>query len=385
MRIRSILVLSFLLSASLFVQAQITIGVDLSTTGGAASLGMPAKNALTFAPAEIAGLKVKYVVYDDASDPTMAVQNVKRLILENKIDALVGPSITATSLAVIDTVSELKTPMFSFGSATVIVAPMDAKRKWVFKIGGNDDLYIAAMLRNMVRKGVKTVSIIATDDPFGESNTAELKKQAAPKGIRILDVEKFSKGDNSVTGQILRITKDNPDAVYIVAVGTAAATPNFALVERNYKGRIYHTGSVANPEFLRLGGKAIEGVFVTQSPVFVYDQLPAGYPTKAEATKFGNAYEPKFGLRSPFAAQVWDTMNILKIAIPKALKSGAKPGTVQFREALRDAIEETKGYKGTMAVFNFTPTDHTGVDQLGMAVIRVQNGGWKLEDYADFK
>ena len=115
MRIRSILVLSFLLSATLFVQAQITIGVDLSTTGPAASLGMPAKNALTIAPTEIAGLKVKYVVYDDASDPTMAVQNVKRLILEDKIDALIGPSITVTSLAVIDAVSELKTPMFSFG------------------------------------------------------------------------------------------------------------------------------------------------------------------------------------------------------------------------------------------------------------------------------
>jgi branched-chain amino acid transport system substrate-binding protein len=385
MKIKGVVVMvCFVVLAGLCGQAQITIGMNVSTTGPGASLGIPAKNALTLAPTVIAGQKVNYVVYDDSSDPTKAVQNVKRLISEDKIDVLLGPSITVTSLAVIDTVSELKTPMFSFGSATAIVSPMDAKRKWVFKIGGNDDLYIAAMMRNMVRKGVKTASLIATDDPFGESNTAEFKRQAEKKGIRVLGVEKFQKGDTSVTPQVLRLVKENPDAIYIIAVSTTAALPNYTLVGRGYKGRIYHTGSVANAEFLRVGGKSLEGVFVTQAPVFVYDQLPEGYPTKAEAAMFAQAYEPKFGLRSVFAAQVWDSINILKLAIPQALKV-AKPGTVEFREALRTAIENTKDYKGTMAVFNFTPTDHTGVDEVGMAVIRVENGGWKLEDHADYK
>ena len=320
-----------------------------------------------------------------ASDPTRAVQNVKRLISEDKIDVLMGPSITVTSLAVIDSLAEGRTPMFSYGSATAIVSPMDAKRKWAFKIGGNDDVYIAAMMRNMVRKGVKTAAIIATDDPFGESNTIEFKKQAEKRGIQVVDVQKFQKGDTSVTPQVLRLMKVNPDAIYIVAVSTTAALPNYTLVGRGYKGRIYHTGSVANDDFLRVGGKSVEGVFVSQSPVFVYEQLPEGYPTKAESVRFAQTYSAKFGKPSVFAALVWDTVNILKLAIPQALKTGAKPGTVEFREALRTAIENVKGYRGAMAVFNFTPNDHTGVDELGMAVIRVENATWKLEDYAEYK
>jgi branched-chain amino acid transport system substrate-binding protein len=385
MRVKFVAIVCLLVLAAVCAPAQITIGVDISATGPGASLGIPEQNAVTLAPQTIAGQKVRYVVYDDASDPTRAVQNVKRLISEDKIDVLMGPSITVTSLAVIDAASEGRTPMFSYGSATAIVAPMDAKKRWVFKVGANDDVYSASLTRNMARKGVKTAAIIATDDPFGESNTLEFRKQAERKGIKVVDVEKFQKGDTSVTPQVLRLMKANPDAIYIIAVGTIAALPNYTLVGRGYKGRIYHTGSVANDDFLRVGGKSLEGVFLAQSPVFVYDQLPNGYPTKAEAMRFAASYQPKFGKPSVFAAQVWDTVNILKLAIPEALKKGAKPGTVGFREALRTAIENVKGYRGAMAVFNFTPGDHTGVDELGMAVIRVENAQWKLEDYADFK
>ena len=243
-------------------QADITIGVNLSTTGPGASLGIPEKNALVFGPQSIAGQKVRYVVYDDASDSTAAVQNVKRLISEDKVDVIIGPSITTNSLAVIDTVAEAKTPLLSLSSATAIISPMDAKRKWVFKVTANDDVYAEAMVKHMAKKGVKTVSVIATEDPYGEANTQAYKVFADRSGIKTLTVEKFKRNDTSVTAQVLHALKGNPDAVFIVAVGTPSALPHRALVERGYKGKIYQTGGSANSDFLRVGGKAVEGGYL---------------------------------------------------------------------------------------------------------------------------
>jgi branched-chain amino acid transport system substrate-binding protein len=384
---RRFVVAVMLLLVALSVGAQateITIGVDLSTTGSGASLGIPEKNVLTYAPAEIAGYKVKYVLFDDASDSTMALQNVKRLITENKVDLILGPSITTSALGVLEAAAEAKTPLLCFASATAIVSPMDAKRKWIFKVTANDDVYAAAMVRHMVKKGVKSVAVIASDDPYGESNTMEYKKLADKAGIQTLTVEKFKRTDTSVTAQVLHALKGNPDAVFIAAVGTPAALPHIALVDRGYKGKIYQTGGVANADFLRVGGKSVEGSFLPASPVVVAEQLPDGYPTKPEALKFAHAYEGKFGPRSTFASHMWDALNIVNLAVPKALKT-AKPGTPEFREALRAAIENVKGYKGALAVYNFTPTDHSGVNQLGMAVLRVEKGAWKLEDHAEYK
>ncbi len=377
--------LSIIATATL-ARADINIGVLLSTTGPAASLGIPEKNVITsFGPSTIAGQKVRYVIFDDASDSTAAVQNVKRMISENKIDVLIGPSITTNSLAVIDAAAESRTPMLSLSSAKPIVFPVDAKRKWVFKVTANDEIYAAAMVKHMVRNRVKTVSVIASDDPFGESNTQAYKSSADRSGIKTLTIEKFKRNDTSVTAQVLRALKGNPDAVVIIAVGTPAALPHHAVVDRGYKGKIYQSGGgAANADFLRVGGKAVEGGYLPVSPVLVAEQLPNGYPTKAEALRFAKAYEPKFGPRSTFAAHAWDALKVVEDAVPKALKSG-NPGTDKFREALRSAIENTKGYKGAFAVFNLTPTDHSGVNEYGMCMVKIVNGAWKLEDYAAFK
>lgn len=363
--------------------ADITIGVNLSTTGPAASLGIPEKNALAFAPKTIAGQNVKLVVYDDASDTTTAVQNTKRLVSENKVDLIIGSSTTPCSLAMVDVAAGANTPMLSVASASAIVAPVDAKRKWAFKVSANDDIYAAAMVAHMVKKGVKSVGVIAVDDPYGESNTQEYVKLAKKYGIKTQSIEKFKKTDTSVTAQVLKLMSGKPDAMFIVAVGTPAALPHTALVERGYKGKIYQTGGAANADFLRVGGKALEGSFLPASPVLVAEQLPNGYPTKAEALKFAKAYEGKYGPRSTFASHIWDALKIVEAAVPKALKK-AKPGTPAFRQALRDAIETTKGYNGAYAVFNMSPTDHSGVDQRGMSVIKIENGKWKLEDHAKF-
>ncbi|MDD5286115.1 MAG: ABC transporter substrate-binding protein [Desulfuromonadaceae bacterium] len=372
------------LAAGTAAQADITIGVNLSSTGPAASLGIAEKNAISFGPSVIAGQKVHYVIYDDATDTTTAVQNVKRLVSENKVDVLIGPTTSPTSAAVIEAVAASKTPMIQLSPGPATISATDEKRKWIFSAPANTTIYGTAMINHMVKKGVKTVSVIAVDDAYGEVSTAAYKTLSEPKGIKTLTIEKYKRTDTSATAQVLHAMQGNPDAIFIASSGTPAALPHVALIERGYKGKIYQSGGAANAEFLRVGGKALEGSFMLAPPVVVGEQLPDGYPTKAEALKFIKAYEAKFGPRSMFASLAWDALKIVEAAVPKALKKG-KPGSEKFRVALRDAIEGTKGLKGAGSVFSMSATDHSGVNQLGMSLMKVENGKWKLEDHAEFK
>ena len=363
-------------------QADITIGVNLSSTGPAASLGMAEKNAVTLGPTTIAGQKVNYVIYDDATDTTTAVQNVKRLISEAKADVIVGPTTSPTSKAATDTVAEAKTPMFQL-SPGISVSADDAKRRWVFSSPPADGIYAEALLKHMLKKGVKTVSVIAVDDAYGENCTVAYKKLADTKGIKTLTIEKYKRADTSATAQVLKAMQGNPDAIYIASSGTPGALPHVALIERGYKGKIYQSGGSANAEFLRVGGKALEGSFMLASPVLAAEQFPDNYPGKKEAMEFVKAYEAKFGARNFFASLAWNALKVIEAAVPKALKV-AKPGTEQFRVALRDAIEASKGIKAAGAVFTMSKTDHNGIDSLGMCLLKIENGKWKLEDHADF-
>ncbi len=363
-------------------QADITIGVNVSSTGPAASLGMAEKNAISLGPTVIAGQKVKYVIYDDATDTTNAVQNVKRLISEAKVDVIVGPTTSPTSKAVTDTVAESKTPMIQL-SPGITASSDDPKRRWIFNAPPADAVYADALIKHMVKKGIKTVSVIAVDDAYGENCTVAYRKLADQKGIKTLTVEKYKRADTSATAQVLKAMQGNPDAVYIASSGTPGALPHVALIERGYKGKIYQSGGSANAEFLRVGGKALEGSFMLGSPLLAAEQFPDKYPAKKESLEFVKLYEARFGARNFFASLSWNALKIVEAAVPKALKV-AKPGTEQFRAALRDAIEGTKGLKGAGTVFTMTKSDHTGINQLGMCVLKIENGKWKLEDHAEF-
>lgn len=365
-------------------QAEITIGVNLSSTGPAAGIGIPSKNGVTlFGPSSIAGEKIRYVILDDTTDPTIALQNVKRLISEERVDVIIGPSLVASTLAVMSTVAESKTPMFTQAQSASLVTPMDEKRKWVFKMIPNDDTFSEAMAKHMLKKGVKTVSIIASDDQYGEGNTHSFKKIAEPMGLKTLTVEKFKRNDTSAIAQALHAMKGNPDAVYIIAAGTPAALPHLALVDRGYKGKIYQSGGAANFDFLRVGGKALEGSFVVAPPTLVSSQLPASSPIKKNALAFANAYEAKYGTLATMAGHVWDTLKVIEAAAPKAMKKG-KPGTEKFREALRAEIEKTKGLVGAGAVYTLSPADHVGISTHGVGIIRIESGKWKLDDLAAY-
>lgn len=361
--------------------ADINVGVTLSATGPAASLGIPEKNTIALLPQTIAGQKVHYIVLDDGTDTTKAVSNTRKLITEDKVDIILGSTVTPNSLAMIDVVSEAQVPMISMAASAKIIEPMDAKRKWVFKTPQNDIQMSLAIASHMKDHGVKTVAFIGFADAYGEGWYGEFSKAAALKGISIVANERFARNDSSVTAQVLKLQAAKPDAILIAGSGTPAALPQITLKERGYTGLIYQTHGVANDDFLRVGGKNVEGTFLPAGPVLVAQQLPASNPVRASALEYVYAYEMAYGKGSvsTFGGHAWDAGRLMAAAVPVALKK-AQPGTPEFRAALRDALEATKSLAGAHGIFNMSPTDHLGLDQRARVMVKIENGKWKLQE-----
>ena len=361
--------------------ADINVGVTLSATGPAASLGIPEKNTIALLPQTIAGQKVNYIVLDDGTDTTKAVSNTRKLITENKVDIILGSTVTPNSLAMIDVVSEAQVPMISMAASAKIVEPMDAKRKWVFKTPQNDIQMSLAIASHMKDHGVKTVGFIGFADAYGEGWFGEFSKAAALKGINVVANERFARNDSSVTAQVLKLQAAKPDAILVAGSGTPAALPQITLKERGYTGLIYQTHGVANADFLRVGGKNVEGTYLPAGPVLVARQLPASNPVRASAIAYVTAYEAKYGKDSvsTFGGHAWDAGQLMAAAVPVALKK-AQPGTPEFRAALRDALENTKNLAGAHGIFNMSPTDHLGLDQRARVMVKIENGTWKVQE-----
>ena len=369
-----------LLAASGTALADITVGVTVSATGPAASLGIPEKNTIALMPRTIAGQKVNYIVLDDASDTTAAVGNTRKLISESKVDVILGSSTTPNSLAMIDVVSEAKTPMISMAASARIVEPMDDKKKWVFKTPQNDIMMSLAIVEHMAASGVKTVAFIGFSDAYGEGWYQEFSKAAALKNLQIVANERYNRTDTSVTGQALKMVSAKPDAVLIAGSGTPAALPQKTLKERGYAGKFYQTHGVANADFLRVGGKDVEGTFLPAGPVLVAMQLPATHPVRKSASAYVTAYEAAYGKGSvsTFGAHGWDAGVLMSAAVPAALKK-AQPGTPEFRAALRDALEQLKEVPGAHGIFSMSANDHLGLDQRARVMVRIENGAWKYQ------
>ena len=359
--------------------ADINVGVTLSATGPAASLGIPEKNTIALLPTTIGGQKVNYIVLDDASDTTTAVKNTRKLIAENKVDVVIGSTTTPNSLAMIDVAAESETPMISMAASARIVEPMDDKKKWVFKTPQNDAQMSTAIVEHMTNNNVKTVAYIGFSDAYGEGWWNEFSKIAEARKIQLVGNERFNRTDTSVTGQVLKILAAKPDAVLIGGAGTPAALPQKALKEKGYKGQIYQTHGVANADFLRVCGKDCEGTVLPAGPVLVADQLPADHPVKKSAMEYVTRYEAAQGKGtvSTFGAHAWDAGQLLAAAGPVALKK-AQPGTKEFRAALREALEGVKNLPVAHGVVNMSAQDHLGFDQRARVMVKVDNGTWKL-------
>ena len=358
--------------------AQVRIGITISATGSAASLGLPQRNSIALLPKEIGGQTVEWIVLDDGGDSTKAVANARKLIDDN-VDALIGSSTTPASLAMIAVAAESHVPMITLAASARLIEPMDAERHWVFKTPQNDSLMADAIAEHMAKAGVKTVGFIGFNDVYGDGWLTEAQRAFKEHRITIVATEKFARADTSVTGQVLKIVAAKPDAVLIAGAGTPAALPQKTLHERGYAGKYYQTHGVANADFLRIGGRDVEGTVLPAGPILVAAQLPDSNPIKKIALDYVTRYEAAYGVGSvaTFGAHAFDAAILLENAIPVALKT-AKPGTPEFRAALRDALEGERDVVLNHGIATMSATDHNGLDTRARVMVIIQNGAWKL-------
>jgi branched-chain amino acid transport system substrate-binding protein len=355
--------------------ADINVGVIASLTGPAAALGAETRKAVALFPSTVGGEKVNFILLDDATDPTNAVKNVRKLISEDKVDAILGPNLISTATAIADVANTEKVPMIS-------VAPLDVagdKRGYIFRSEPSADLMVQRVVADMVESGAKSVGFIGFSDSWGELLLKALTKASEGK-LHIVASERYGRTDPSVQAQVLKIMAAKPDVVFVGASGTPAAMPQITLRERGFKGRIYQSHGVTSKEFLRVGGKAVEGALIPVGPVLVAEQLPDSHPAKKNAVAFVKELEAKNGpdSRSTFAGASWDAWLLLQNAIVGAQKAKGKAGTPQFRTQLRDNLEKTSKLVGTNGVYTMSGHDHAGYDASAIVLIKVENNHWKL-------
>jgi len=366
------------LCCSIAAFGQVKVGLMVSATGPTSAIGIPQKNTGDMLPRKIGDATVEYIQLEDGGDTTRAVQNVKKLIQENNVDALIGPSTTPNALAILDFIADAKVPLMATVGTSSVVEPLDAKKRWVFKTTQNDDIIASALLKHMVKNGVKTVGFIGFNDPYGENWYKVFVPMAERAGITIVANERYARTDQSTTGQVLKLMAAKPDAVLIAAVGGPAVLPQATLFDQGYKGRTYQTHAVATEDFIKLGREKVEGTVLAAGPMLVIDEVPDSNPTKQVARAYIAAYEKQFGVRpATFGANTWDGGLLLERALPAALKAG-KPGTEAFRSALRDALEKEREVVGTQGVFNMSATNHNGMDDRARVTVIVKDGKFRL-------
>ena len=370
------LVAASALAASGAALADITIGVIAPMTGAASGLGIPAGNQAKLWPKTIAGEKLNVIVMDDATDPNQGVTHAKRFVTNDKVDVIMGSVATPVAAAVAQVAEEAATPQIAWSP----VAVPAGKDKWLFRLPQSNAVMGHAIIEHMKKQGIKSVGFLGYSDAYGETWLNDFKPQAEKAGIKFGPVERFARADTSVTGQALKLVQANPEAILVVASGSGAAMPQMALAERGYKGKIYQTHAAATRDLMRVGGKAVEGGFVVSGPAVLAEQLPDSHPSKAEAIKFVQQYEEAYGpgSRNQFAGHAYDSIIVMEKAVPIALKK-ARPGTPEFRAALRDAFEQIGKTTLAHGVLNWTPTDHWGYTDDTGVMMKVTGGEFKVE------
>ncbi|MCT9115033.1 ABC transporter substrate-binding protein [Cupriavidus gilardii] len=355
--------------------ADVTVGVSISSTGPSASLGIPQKQSLGLLPQQIAGETIRYVVLDDGSDPTQATKVARRFVSEDKVDIILGSSAVAPSIAIAEVADESKTVQLAF-------SPIELKPgrgEWTYRLAQPIKLMAEAVAATAKANGVKTIGFIGFADAYGETWLKEFTTAAAANGIRIVATERYARSDTAVTAQTLKLISARPDAMLIAGAGTGAALPHTTLRERGYRGPIYHTHGAATKDLIRIGGKAVDGAILPAGPVIVPEQLAADSAPKKPGLDYVSRYEKQYGAesRTQFGAHPYDAGLVLQRIVPVALKR-ARPGTPEFRAALKAALESEREIVVSHGVLNYTSQDHFGFDQRGRVMLTIDNGNWKL-------
>ena len=350
---------------------EITIGISISTTGPAAALGIPERNALDFVPKEIGGTPLKIIVLDDGGDPTTATTNARRFVTESRADIIIGSSTTPPTIAMSNVANEAGIPHLSL--APFPVTPERAK--WSVVLPQPVPIMGKIVYEHMKAHNVKTVGYIGYSDSYGDLWFNDFKTQGVPMGLMLVDEERFARPDTSVTGQVLKLVAANPDAILVGASGTAAGLPQTELRARGYQGLIYQTHGAATMDFIRIAGPAAEGVIMASGPVMNPEGQPDNALTKNPGLALDSAYEAKYGAntRSQFAGHAYDAFEVLKRVLPAALKT-AKPGTGEFREAIRQAFISEREIAASQGVYNWTEKDRSGLDDRSRIILTVKDG-----------
>jgi branched-chain amino acid transport system substrate-binding protein len=369
--VRTLIAAAVALSAAGAALADINVGVVLSLTGPGSGLGIPMQKQLALFPKQIAGEKVNLIVLDDASDPGKGVSNTRRLVTEDKVDVILGSCLTPVAAAMAPVAAETRT--LQIAASPVGVPP--GQDQWLFRLPQGNDVMAHAMVQHMKKQGIKTIGFLGYTDAYGELWLKALQPEAEKNGMKVVAVERFARTDSSVTPQALKLASANPDAMVVVATGSGAAMPEKAIVERNYKGKIYQTHAAATPDLVRIGGKDVEGTFVVSGPAVVAEQLPETHPSKKAAMDFVTRYEKANGAgsRNQFAGHSYDFQIVMEKIVPVALKKG-KPGTPEFRAALRDAMEGMGRTVFSHGVMNWTKDDHWGYTNETGVMLQVRDG-----------
>ena len=362
--------------AAAAAQADITIGVSIPLTGPTSALGIPSKAGIALWPTSIAGEKLNVIVLDDATDPTVAVKNARRFITEDKVDLIVGSAATPLAAAMSDVAAEGQT-------VQLMLSPVNlppGKGAWSFRMPQSTAVMAIPIVEHWKKTGVKTYGFLGYSDAYGEAWLADIQPLAEKAGIKLIATERFARPDTSVTGQALKLVSANPDAILIVASGSGAAMPHKGLVERGYpKAKLYQTHGAATMDLIRVGGADVEGSYVSSGPAVVAEKLPAGNASKALGMKYKEEFEKANGKGSAnqFGAHAFDVVLVLNKAIPMALAK-AKPGTPQFRAALKEAFETMGRTPVSQGVLNWTATDHFGYTPETGVLLRVKGGDWEV-------
>src|SRR5213595_823231 len=350
---------------------EIVIGITVTTTGPAAALGIPERNSLEFVAKEIGGVPLKVIVLDDGGDPTNATTNARRFVTESKADIIMGSSTTPPTVAVSNVANEAGIP--HIGLAPFPITPERAK--WSVTMPQPIPIMGKVIYEHMKTHNIKTVGYIGYSDSYGDLWVNDFKGQGVPMGMTLVDEERFARPDTSVAGQTLKLVAANPDAILVGASGTAAALPQAELRNRGYKGLIYQTHGAASMDFVRIAGPAAEGVLMASGPVMDPEDQPDSALTKKPGLALNKAYETKYGAssRSQFAGHSYDAFLVLERVVPVALKK-AKPGTPEFREAIRQALMTEREIAASQGVYNFTEKDRYGLDDRSRIILTVKDG-----------
>jgi branched-chain amino acid transport system substrate-binding protein len=367
------------LSVSASFGANITVGFVTSLSGPGASIGIPYEKGILagYAYADKVGdHKIKLIRLDDASDPSAATRNARKLVEEEKVDVLMGTSGVPGTIAMVVVATETKTPIISLTPAS---QPQSPNGQWLISIPQPPPLMVAAVVERMKKDNVKKAAYIGFSDSWGDLVYDALIKNVSGTPIEVVTNERYARPDTSVTGQTLKIIAARPDAVITGGSGTPGALPYLALAERGYKGGLYGTHALINPDFVRVGGRAVEGVIAPTGPVIVAEQLPDSNPTKKVSLAYREAYQKANNAQTndAFSAYSFDAWLVFLDAAKRALEK-AQPGTPEFREAFRDAMLSTKEIVGTHGVYNFKPGGFFGVDERARVLVQLQKGIWML-------